>query len=65
MYLLIDRLLQQLQDMDEKRICKVQKFIESSADIERSVMPIMSKCIDGMVAAAQLIDCKQVDSLTV
>ena len=53
-------MIQQLQDMDEKRVSKVQKFIESSADIERSVMPIMNTCIDGMVAAAQTIDCKQV-----
>jgi len=52
--------LQQLQDMDEKRVTKVQKFIESSADIERTVMPIMNTCIDGMVTAAQMIDCKQV-----
>jgi len=59
MYLLIV-CIQQLQDMDEKRICKVQKFIESSADVERSIMPIMNTCIDGMVTAAQMIDCKQV-----
>jgi len=52
--------LQQLQEMDEKRINKVQKLIESSTDIERNVMPIMNKCIDGMATAAQMIDCKQV-----
>jgi len=50
--------------MDEKRISKVQKFIESSADIERNVMPIMNKCIDGMAAAAQMIDYKQVREQT-
>jgi len=38
----------------------VQKLIESSTDIERQVMPIMAKCIDGMATAAQMIDCKQV-----
>jgi len=46
--------------MDEKRINKVQQLIESSTDIERNVMPIMNKCIDGMAAAAQMIDCRQV-----
>jgi len=48
--------------MDEKRINKVQQLIESSTDIERNVMPIMSKCVDGMATAAQMIDCKQVRS---
>jgi len=48
--------------MDEKRINKVQKLIESLTDIERDTMPIMSKCIDGMAAAAHMIDCKQVRS---
>jgi len=52
--------VQQLQEMDEKRINKVQQLIESSTDIERTVMPIMNKCIDGMAVAAQMIDCKQV-----
>ena len=51
--------------MDEKRINKVQSLIESSTDVERKVMPIMNKCIDGMAAAAQMIDCRQVRTVNV
>lgn len=51
---------QQMQDMEEKRVTKVQSLIMSSAEIERQVMPIISKCIDGMTAAAAIIDCKEV-----
>jgi len=42
----------------------MQKLIESSTDIERNVMPIMNKCIDGMAAAAQMIDCSQVTAVS-
>lgn len=50
-----------LQEMDEKRVTKVQSSITFSADVERQVMPIIMKCIDGMTASASSIDCS-VDS---
>jgi hypothetical protein len=46
--------------MEEKRVTKVQNLITSSADIERQVMPIISKCIDGVTAAATIINSKEV-----
>jgi hypothetical protein len=52
--------VQQLQEMEEKRVTKAQGVIMLSADIERQVMPIISKCIEGMTAAAAGINCKEV-----
>jgi len=34
-----------------------------SADIERNVFPIISKCLDGIVRAAEQIDEKEVGNL--
>ncbi|ELU13004.1 hypothetical protein CAPTEDRAFT_199738 [Capitella teleta] len=44
--------MQDLQDMDKKRIARVQEFVRQGAEIERSIMPIVNTCIDGMVTAA-------------
>ena len=52
--------LQNLQDMDEKRIARIQEFIRQTANIERNVIPIINACIDGMVKAADSIDSSQV-----
>jgi hypothetical protein len=49
--------------MEEKRVTKVQNLITSSADIERQVMPIIGKCIDGVTAAATIINCQEVSTL--
>jgi len=54
------RIDQLIQDMEEKRVAKVQNVITVSAEIERQVVPIISKCIDGMTAAATLINPQEV-----
>jgi hypothetical protein len=50
----------QLQELDEKRIKNIKNFMIQSVDIERNVFPIISKCLDGIVKAAEQIDEKEV-----
>lgn len=49
----------QLQDHDEKRIRNIRHFILHSVDIERDVFPIIHKCLDGIVRAADVINEKE------
>ncbi|CAL4105034.1 unnamed protein product, partial [Meganyctiphanes norvegica] len=49
-------IFQSLQDMDEKRINNFKNLLIKSVDIERSVFPIINKCLDGIVSAANKID---------
>jgi hypothetical protein len=53
----------QLQELDEKRIKNIKNFMIQSADIERNVFPIIIKCLDGIVRAAEQIDEKEVGNL--
>jgi hypothetical protein len=53
----------QLQELDEKRIKNIKNFMVQSADIEKNVFPIISKCLDGIVRAAEQIDEKEVGNL--
>lgn len=50
----------QLQELDEKRIKNIKNFMIHSVDIERNVFPIISKCLDGIVNAADQINEKEV-----
>lgn len=56
----LPEVFRQLQEMDEKRIKNIKSFICSSVDIERNVFPIINKCLDGIVKAAELINEKEV-----
>ncbi|KAK7081715.1 Formin-binding protein 1 [Halocaridina rubra] len=49
-------IFQSLQDLDEKRINNFKNLLKKSVDIERSVFPIINKCLDGVVNAADSID---------
>jgi hypothetical protein len=53
-------ILQQLQDMEEKRINKVQECISQCAEIEKNVIPIINTCIEGMFKASASINAAQV-----
>jgi len=53
----------QLQELDEKRVKNIKNFMIQSADIEKNVFPIISKCLDGIVKAAEQIDEKEVGNL--
>ncbi|XP_064648711.1 formin-binding protein 1 homolog [Lineus longissimus] len=52
---LMPKVFQSLQDMDERRITRIQDFIKTSADIETSVIPIINTCIEGMVRASESV----------
>lgn len=52
--------VQNLQHMDERRTVKLGETYRSFAEAERKVIPIISKCLDGMVTAAKAVDEKKV-----
>lgn len=60
----LPEVFRQLQELDEKRIKNIKNFIRSSVEIERNVFPIINKCLDGIVKAADSINEKD-DSLLV
>lgn len=49
-----------MQEMDEQRIRHLAKGYCQFSDIEKKVLPIISKCLDGITAAGNKIDEKQV-----
>lgn len=57
---LMPEVFRQLQELDEKRIRNVRHFMAHSADVERNVFPIINKCLDGIINAANQINEKQV-----
>ncbi|XP_073412015.1 formin-binding protein 1 isoform X3 [Dendrobates tinctorius] len=60
----IPTIFQKLQDMEEKRIVRLGDSLKTYADIDRQVIPIIGKCLDGITKSADSIDGKQ-DSQTV
>ncbi|XP_050714494.1 cdc42-interacting protein 4-like isoform X3 [Eriocheir sinensis] len=57
-------IFQGLQDLDEKRINNFKNLLKQSVEIERAVFPIINKCLDGIVTAADSID-EKMDSQVV
>lgn len=51
---------QNLQDMDGRRTVKLGETYRGFAEVERRVIPIISKCLEGMVSAAKAVDEKRV-----
>ncbi|KAA8589420.1 hypothetical protein FQN60_012785, partial [Etheostoma spectabile] len=60
----IPHIFKNLQDMDERRTVKLGETYRSFAEAERRVIPIISKCLEGMVSAAKAVDMRK-DSLIV
>ncbi|CAJ1061179.1 formin-binding protein 1-like isoform X2 [Xyrichtys novacula] len=52
----IPHIFKNLQDMDERRTVKLGETYRSFAEAERRVIPIISKCLEGMVSAAKSVD---------
>uniref|UniRef100_A0A8C5G1Q4 Transducer of Cdc42-dependent actin assembly protein 1 n=1 Tax=Gouania willdenowi TaxID=441366 RepID=A0A8C5G1Q4_GOUWI len=52
----IPHIFKNLQNMDERRTVKLGETYRSFAEAERKVIPIISKCLDGMVSAAKAVD---------
>ncbi|XP_028679481.1 cdc42-interacting protein 4 homolog isoform X1 [Erpetoichthys calabaricus] len=57
------QIFNKMQDMDERRIKKLADGYRTFADIERRVIPIIGKCLDGINKAADVINEKN-DTLT-
>uniref|UniRef100_UPI00358DF1CB formin-binding protein 1 isoform X2 n=1 Tax=Myxine glutinosa TaxID=7769 RepID=UPI00358DF1CB len=55
-FAIMPKIFQDLQDMEEKRTCTFSRSLLNFADIDRQVMPILSKCLDGMTKAAEDIN---------
>lgn len=49
-----------MQEMDEQRIRHLAKGYCQFSDVEKKVMPIISKCLEGISAAGNKINEKQV-----
>uniref|UniRef100_A0A3B3WS29 Uncharacterized protein n=1 Tax=Poecilia mexicana TaxID=48701 RepID=A0A3B3WS29_9TELE len=52
----IPQIFKNLQGMDERRTVKLGETYRSFAEAERRVIPIITKCLDGMVSAAKAVD---------
>lgn len=55
-------MFRQLQDLDEKRIKNIKNFFRANVDIERQVFPIVEKCLEGILKAADIINEKDVST---
>ncbi|KAM4722510.1 formin-binding protein 1-like isoform 1-T1 [Rhinophrynus dorsalis] len=55
-YIVIPQVYKHLQEMDERRTIKLSECYRGFADAERKVIPIISKCLEGMVHAAKSVD---------
>lgn len=55
-------MMQKLQDMEEKRIERLGVCMKTYADVDRQVLPIVGKCLDGMTKAAESIEPKAVST---
>uniref|UniRef100_A0A3P8XBN1 Formin binding protein 1b n=1 Tax=Esox lucius TaxID=8010 RepID=A0A3P8XBN1_ESOLU len=57
-YTVIPSIFQKLQEMEERRIERVGMSMKTYADVDRDVLPIVGKCLDGMTKAAESIEPK-------
>ncbi|XP_038589106.1 formin-binding protein 1 isoform X13 [Micropterus salmoides] len=57
-FTVIPNIFQKLQDMEERRIERLGVCMKTFADVDRQVLPIVGKCLDGMTTAAESIEPK-------
>ncbi|XP_057212391.1 formin-binding protein 1a isoform X4 [Triplophysa rosa] len=57
-YTLIPHIFQRIQEMEERRVGRVRESMRVYCEVERKVLPIVSKCLDGMTTAAESIEPK-------
>lgn len=50
--------------MEERRIVRIGESMKTYAEVDRQVIPIIGKCLDGIVKAAESIDQKNVSVVT-
>jgi hypothetical protein len=52
------KVFQQLQDMEHRRIECTKNLMKLSAMVQKNVIPIINKCLDGVIETANTIDSK-------
>ncbi|XP_029030845.1 cdc42-interacting protein 4 homolog [Betta splendens] len=62
-YTEIPQIYNNLQDMDERRIQRLAQGYCQFSEMEKNVQPIISRCLEGVIAAGQKIDAKQDSTL--
>lgn len=50
------KVFQQLQDMENRRVEYTKNLLKLSANIQKNVMPIINRCLDGVIDSANSID---------
>ncbi|XP_015255444.1 PREDICTED: formin-binding protein 1-like isoform X2 [Cyprinodon variegatus] len=61
----VPHIFKNIQDMDERRTVKLGETYQRFAEAEKRVIPIISKCLDGMVSAAKAVDARRDSSIVV
>lgn len=57
-YTIIPNIFQKIQAMEEKRIERMGESLKTFAEVDRQILPIIGKCLDGMTQAAESIESK-------
>ncbi|XP_059514307.1 formin-binding protein 1 isoform X19 [Myotis daubentonii] len=61
----IPHIFQKIQEMEERRIVRLGESMKTYAEVDRQVIPIIGKCLDGIVKAAECIDEKTDSQLVI
>ncbi|XP_029058177.1 formin-binding protein 1 isoform X5 [Monodon monoceros] len=61
----IPNIFQKIQEMEERRIVRIGESVKTYAELDRQVIPIIGKCLDGIVKAAESIDPKTDSQLAI
>ncbi|XP_016127937.1 formin-binding protein 1-like [Sinocyclocheilus grahami] len=57
-YTIIPNIFQKIQAMEEKRIERMGESLKTFAEVDRQILPIIGKCLDGITQAAESIESK-------
>ncbi|XP_073681337.1 formin-binding protein 1 isoform X6 [Garra rufa] len=57
-YTIIPNIFQKIQVMEEKRIERMGESLKTFAEVDRQILPIIGKCLDGITQVAESIDPK-------
>lgn len=52
----VPNIFKKIQEMEERRIVRLGESMKTYAEVDRQVIPIIGKCLDGIVKAAESID---------
>ncbi|XP_072488802.1 formin-binding protein 1 isoform X12 [Notamacropus eugenii] len=61
----IPSIFQKIQEMEERRIVRIGESMKTYAEVDRQVIPIIGKCLDGIAKAAESIDQKNDSQLVI